>query len=253
MNDSSVNKHRVLLTGASGAMGKVIGPALVERGHFVRGFSRRSVDGMSEMHCGDLTDRDVVQAACDGVDTIVHLGAYPNPADFLEVLLQPNVIGLYNVMEAAVQTDVKRVILASTIQTVSGKGRKREGVRGADEAVPGNHYALTKVWAEAMGEMYARCHQMSVLAVRICWFVRNQKEAEHIVRSNNEDVFLSWDDTCRFYTLAVEAAQPAPGEYACVYAVSKPLRQPTVDMQPARDVIGYEPQDVWPNGLGFEV
>lgn len=250
MNEKTHTPHRILLTGASGAMGKVIGPGLAQRGHFVRGFSRRAAEGFTEMHTGDLTDRDAVLRAAEGVDTLVHLGAYPDRADFIEQLLGPNVIGLHYTLEAAVRQKVRRVILASTIQVVSGAWKK-EGPRRVDETHPTNHYALTKVWAEAAGEMYARCHSLSVLAVRICWFVRNPDEARRVDKGG-ANVYFSAADAIRFYTLAVEADRPAPGEYACVFAASKPADRAVVDLEPARQLIGYEPQDTWPQGLGFE-
>ena len=64
---------------------------------------------------GDLNDRDKVYQAVEGLDTIVHLGAYPNPADFIDMLLQPKVVGLYYICEAAKDLGVKRLILASTL------------------------------------------------------------------------------------------------------------------------------------------
>ncbi len=252
VSDSTANPRRVLLTGASGAMGRVIGPGLVERGHFVRGFSRRPAEGFTEMHTGDLTDRHAVERAVAGMDTIVHLAAYPNPADLIDVLLEPNVIGLYEVMRAAVEHAVRRVVLASTIQVVSGLKDRARPRRIADGTAPTNHYALTKVWAEAMGEMYARQHGLGVLAVRICWFVRNASEARRLEAMRCEDLYFSPPDAVRFYTCAVEAGRPAPGEFTAVFAASKPRREPVVDLEPARQRIGYEPQDIWPRNLGFE-
>jgi hypothetical protein len=37
---------------------------------------------------------------------------------------------------------------------------------------------MTKVWAETLGEMYARVHGLSIIIARIGWFVRNEAEAE---------------------------------------------------------------------------
>ena len=60
-----------------------------------------------------------IRRAVDGMDVIVHLGAYPNPADFIDVLLGPNVVGLYHICEAAAEFKVQRLILASTVQVIT--------------------------------------------------------------------------------------------------------------------------------------
>ena len=90
------------------------------------------------------------------MDTIIHLGAYPNPADFIDVLLGPNVVGLYHICEAAKDLGVERLVLASTLQVVTGHQFADRPVRIEDGPAPVNYYALTKAWAEVTGDMYAR-------------------------------------------------------------------------------------------------
>ncbi len=250
MSETTHNPHRILLTGSAGSMGRVIGPALVGRGHFVRGFDREASEGVSESCVGDLTDAAAVRAAAEGVDTIVHLAAYPDPADFVQVLVPANVVGLYHVMDAAVREGVGRVVLASTAQVVTGLTVRPWRIE--DGTAPTNLYALTKVWAESMGEMYARRHGLSVLAVRIGWFVRNPEEARRLVELKGEALYFSPPDTVRFHAAAVESDRPGPGEFAAVFATSRPLGEAIADPQPARDVLGYEPQDTFPEHLGFE-
>ena len=155
MIEKTTEPKRVLVTGSTGAIGQPVCQRLLARGHYVRGFARRATPGVEDYIMGDLDDRDKVRQAVEGMDVIIHLGAYPNPADFLDVLLHPNVIGLYHICDAAREFGVKRLSLASSVQTIMGFGwpdrllRMEEGVR------PTNHYALTKVWAEEMGHMYA--------------------------------------------------------------------------------------------------
>src|SRR3954451_16205358 len=112
MTDHAAEPRRVLVTGSTGAIGQPLCRYLLQRGHTVRGFARRPTPGLDDYVTGDLGDRDAVRRAADGMDTIVHLGAYPNPADFIDVLLQPNVVGLYHVCEAAAAAGVRRLVLA---------------------------------------------------------------------------------------------------------------------------------------------
>ena len=101
MSDRAASPKRVLVTGSTGAIGQPLSRYLTGRGHTVRGLARRPTPGLTDFVVGDLADREAVRRAVNGMDTVVHLGAYPNPADFIEVLLGPNVVGLYHICEAA--------------------------------------------------------------------------------------------------------------------------------------------------------
>ncbi len=254
MTEKAANPKRVLVTGTTGAIGEPLGQHLLQRGHYVRGFARRPSPGLEDFIEGDLNDRDKVYQAVEGMDTVVHLGAYPNPADFIDVLLQPNVVGLYYICEAAKDLGVKRLVLASTLQTVTGHGYPGRPVTLEDGPKPVNHYALTKVWGEVMGDMYARTHQLSVINVRIGWLPRNAEEAQRLLESKNgPDVFFSHADSNRFHERCVEAENPPPGECVTLFATSRPLHVARLDLEPARRIIGYEPQNVWPEGLPYSV
>jgi uronate dehydrogenase len=246
--------RRVLVTGSTGAIGRPLTHYLLARGHTVRGFARRPSPGLDDYVEGDLNDREAVRRAVDGVDTVVHLGAYPDAADFIEVLLQPNVVGLYHVCEAAVEFGVRRLVLASSVQVISGHRSIDRPVKVEDGPAPVNHYALTKAWAELAGDMYARVHNLSVISVRIGWFPRNTGECRRLAASpRGPDIFLSHDDCNRFHALCVESSDPPPGTAVILQASSRPVGRSRMDLESARRVIGYVPQDTWPEGLPFPV
>jgi nucleoside-diphosphate-sugar epimerase len=236
----------VLVTGSAGAVGRAVCSELLRRGHVVRGFDRDPTPGVSEAIVGDVAEAGPVREAVQGVDTVIHLAAEPNDADF-SVLLGPNVVGLFNVMNASRQASVRRVVLASSVQVLAWNPN-RTGAARVDEAEPGNHYGLTKLWAEQMGEMYARCYAMSVLAVRLAWVVRNADEARKMQRLRRPDLYFSSRDAGRLFALAVEAERIG---FEVVYGASIEATE-LFDLEPARRVLGYEPQDRWPDGLGFE-
>lgn len=206
---------------------------------------------MPESLVGNLGDADAVHRAVAGMDTVIHLAAFPDPADFIEVLLEPNVIGLYQVCQAAVAAGVTRLILASTLQVISGL-RRDEPIRIQDGVAPTNDYALTKVWAEETGRMVARVHGLSVILVRIGWFPRNTDEARHLGSSSSGPQFyLSHDDAARFFERCVESETPTAGQTVTAFATSRPGGQARLDLSEARDELGYEPVDTWPQGLPF--
>lgn len=238
---------RVLVTGAAGAIGQPVCRELSARGHEVVAFDRVSVAGYPDAVLGNIADAEAVDRAMKGVGAVVHLAAEPNDAPF-DQLVEPNVLGLYQVMNAARAHAVRRVVLASTIQ-VLGWRRDTTVPASVTDAAPMNHYALTKVWAEAMGAMYARKHGISVICVRVAWMVRNPIEARKMVELNRPDLYLSPGDAARCFALAVEANG---SEFAVVYAASRGGEK-LYDMEPTRSLIGYEPRDQWPSGLPFEV
>lgn len=71
----------------------------------------------------DSSDYTAMLAACQGVDTVIHLAADPRPnADFHGSLLGANVIGVYNAFEAAVEAGCRRVVFASSVHAMLGDG-----------------------------------------------------------------------------------------------------------------------------------
>ena len=184
MSEIAVQPKRVLVTGATGAIGRPVVQWLSARGHCVRGFAFDPSPDLEDHVVGDLSDRDAVRRAVEGMEVVIHLGAYPNDADFIDVLLEPNVRGLFHVFDAAREFGVQRFAMASTMQTVTGHQGGDRLIRIEDGPAPVNHYALAKVWAEEMGKMYARVHNMAVINVRIGWLPRNPGEANRVKASS---------------------------------------------------------------------
>jgi nucleoside-diphosphate-sugar epimerase len=174
-------RHRVLVTGGSGTIGRAVVSELIARGHSVRSLDlvQTVLPGSSKLDVleGSTADPECVTAAMEGCDAVVHLAAVSDEADFLTMLLDANVKAVYNVLHSARQIGA-RAILASSTRAVSGMlhgEHHREGSTLAvgDGVAPKDHYGLTKVWAESMAEMYAREYRMSVVSVRIGWCVRD--------------------------------------------------------------------------------
>lgn len=243
---------RVLVTGSAGSLGRVVAPALVTRGHIVRGFDRAASGLLDDEVVGELTDAEAVGRVAEGMDAIVHFAAYPNPADFVEVLVPSNVIGLYHAFEAAREAGVKRMVLASSAQAASGALRAGPRPVPVDRRpTPRNMYGLSKAWAEQMGYMYADLGHMTGFGVRIGWYPRNRAEADRIDEKKLGDCVLTHDDAARFFIRAVEAPDPPEG-FAVLFAVSRARGTPPMDLDPAERLIGYVPRDYYPEGCRFD-
>jgi nucleoside-diphosphate-sugar epimerase len=238
----------VLVTGSAGRIGRAAVAELLARGHRVRGFDRVPTPGLTDDVVADLTDAAAVHQAAKGVDTIVHLAATPDDADFMSQLLPGNIIGVYHIFEAAREAGVRRLILGSSGQVVWWQ--REHGpltVRVDDLPSPRYWYAATKMFMEAAGRAYAETHGLSVLAIRLGWCPRTTEHAQELAAfESGPDVYLSPGDAGRFLADAVEC--PKPIRFAILYATSKPVKIPRFDMAPARDLIGYEARDQWPQG-----
>jgi uronate dehydrogenase len=203
---------------------------------------------------GDLADKATVYRAAEGMDTIIHLAAYINNGDLVDTLLRPNVISPYYVCEAAREFGVTRLILASSVQVVEGFGRGERTIRTDEGMRPRNLYALTKSWGEMLGDMYAALHGIGVIHVRIGWLPRSLQQAQAIARSDYaQNIYLSYADAQRFFERCVEADIPAAGEALVFFAGSKPRGTPHMDLEPARRLLGYEPQDTWPENMPYRL
>jgi uronate dehydrogenase len=234
----------VLVTGSAGAIGRPTCAELHAGGHRVRAFDQLRTPDVDESVVADIADRAAVTNAVRGVDAVVHLAAIPTDAPF-ENLVGPNVRGVHHVLEAAREAGVRRVVLASTIQTVGQLSRER--LVTIDDRAPGNHYALTKIWAEEMGALASRVHGLEIVAARIAWMVRNPVEAKRLDELRAYDLYVSPRDAGRFFRHAIET--PAAG-FSLMF-VAGPECGGRFDLEPARR-FGFETRDRFPDGLGFE-
>jgi len=240
----------VLVTGLSGLIGGALRRHLDPARYALRSLSRRRVDGVPG-HQADIADLDAIQPAFAGVDAVAHLAAAVGnpPAD---VVLRLNVVGTYNVFEAARRAGVKRVIFASSGATVSAWEQEepyRSLVEGRYDGMrdwpmithetalrPAGLYGASKVWGEALGRRYATAHGMSVICVRV-----GRVRAEDRPREPREfAVYCSQRDVARM----IERCLAAPPTVRFdVFFVTSRNRWGYRDLDHARAVIGFEPVD----------
>jgi nucleoside-diphosphate-sugar epimerase len=242
--------RRLLVTGLSGLIGGALRKHL-DGSYTLRGLNRRPVPGV-DCHLADLGDLDAIQPAFANIDTVVHLGAAAGDDQTAADLLRSNVIGTYNVFEAARRAGVARVIFASSGATIAGWEREpplSDLVNGRYEALgswtpmtheapvrPGGLYGATKVWGEALARVYADSHGLSMICVRI-----GRVRAEDRPLSPREySVWCSQRDVVGMIAACIEA--PPTVRFDIFYAVSD-NRWSYRDVGHARAVLGWAPRD----------
>ena len=119
-----VSVSKILITGAAGR----IGSAFVRTHHASCDLRLAdiNVSRLDEWPCEtvqlDITDLDACMRACAGIDTVIHLAAEVSPdmSDFMTTLLPTNIVGTYNIFQAAKAQGCRRVVFASSAQTIEG-------------------------------------------------------------------------------------------------------------------------------------
>ena len=250
--------QRVLITGTAGAIGRRVGPFLREQGHFVRGFDLRPAPAgaCDEQIIGSLNDPAALARACTGIDCLIHLAATSDEADFLTQLLPNNITGLYHVMEAARRAGIRRTVLASSVQVANAVIQRNAHavLKVHDATAPTNFYGCTKVFLEMVGHLYAFRHQMTVICARLGWYLRNEQalaRAQSRPAKTVAPIYLSHHDANRFFHRAVAADLPQ-GTCAVLWVMSRQTPGTGFDLEPAHQLIGYEPQDTFPDGTNME-
>jgi uronate dehydrogenase len=222
--------ERLLITGAAGAIGTVLRPALREGLAELRLSDIADVTDLAANETfvrADLTDFDAVQRAVDGVDAVVHLGAVPNEAAF-EVIAGPNLHGVYHVLEACRRAGVPRIVYASS-NHATGMYPVGEPLDGGVTPRPDGLYGASKVFGEAMARMYVDRFGLTAVCLRIGSFKARPEEEREL------STWLSHADGVRL----VQAALTADVDFAIVYGASANTRR----WWPADTAIGFVPED----------
>jgi uronate dehydrogenase len=160
--------RRIVFTGASGGIGTMTRPLLAQ---LYPGLVLSDRVEPKDLQPGetfvkaDLTRPDEVAAAVKGAHSVIHLGGHSVEGSW-DQILNANIIGCYNLFEAARQAGVKRIVFASSNHAVGFYPRKRK--IGTDVTVrPDSRYGVSKAFGEALGALYSDKHGMIVTCLRI--------------------------------------------------------------------------------------
>jgi NAD+ dependent glucose-6-phosphate dehydrogenase len=228
----------VLITGAAGLFGGILRSHWGDR-YRLRLADVRAVEDLApheEYVEADIADYPSLLKACQGVDVVIHLAAYPGDgAEFYTTLLQLNIIGGYNAFQAAHEAGCQRIVFASSIDAVGGYADESD-VKWDRPVRPTTVYGATKCWGEALGRVYAHQHGLSVICVRLCnphFDQRGEWGPDDLISG------ISPRDAAALFGRCVDVDDVA---FAIVNGISD-HRRGRLDLEISRQVLGFEPED----------
>jgi nucleoside-diphosphate-sugar epimerase len=259
---------KVLVTGAYGLIGNLVYARLAEnpQAYEAYGLARRPVPSAraasihiheipsTRLRLADVTDFGAVQQAVQGMQVVVHLAANPDGRADWESVLSNNIIGAYHVFEACRLAAVKRVVYASTNQVVFGyraddrykpsfdklfEGSASGMAHPIDHTLPPrplSFYACSKVFGEALAHMYAYTYGLSCLCLRIGWVLPE----DSVPHPRAQMLWCSQRDAVQLVERCINAPDSLLFD---VFFGHSESRYSLVDIQHAKEVLGYVPQD----------
>ena len=243
---------RVLVTGASGVVGRAFR-------HYHRGYyslrltyHRTPVKASpgEEVVPVDITDLRSVLKAVKGVEAIVHLAADARITAPWNSVLERNIIGTYNVFEAARRSGVRKVVFASSNHACGFSVRESDLV-GPDAPVrPDSLYGVSKVFGEALGRCYSDRFGLSVVCLRIGLVRSREPETlfKEILSGETADQVYSARKLAAMWISGRDVAQlihrslEADLRFGIFYGASDNT-QAVLDISDAKERLGYKPQD----------
>jgi uronate dehydrogenase len=222
----------LLLTGAAGEVGQHLRRELAGR-YRLRLTDVRPMSGLSpgeRLRLANLARLPDMLRVSKGVDAIVHMGAYSVEGDW-DQILQANIVGSYNVFEAARRNGVKRVVFASSSHTLGFHSRKTVLDHHA-EPRPDSRYGVSKVFGEALARLYADKYGLEVCCLRIGTVQPAPTDKRRL------SLWVSPRDLAQLVCIGVE--HPAI-RFEILYGVSGNKRSFYDNANATR--LGYRPQD----------
>jgi len=158
----------VLITGAAGDVGTRLRKLLKGVYPHLRASDIRAPADLAkdeDFIAADLADYAQVEKIVAGIEGIVHLGGFSVEGSW-EVIHSANIVGCYNLFEAAYRAGVKRVIFATSNHAMGFYPRSQK--IGVNVTVrPDSRYGVSKAFGEALGAFYSDKHGLRVTNLRI--------------------------------------------------------------------------------------
>jgi uronate dehydrogenase len=224
----------IVITGAAGLVGSMLRTRLARPGRTLRvlDIAPLLAGPGEEAIQASVADLDVMTAACQGADAVIHLAGIPGEAPWPRIL-EVNINGSYVVFEAARRAGTPRVIFASSNHAVGFTPRSAFPVPDYAFPAPDTYYGVSKASTEALAAMYHYRYGMDAICVRILSCFPEPRNVRML------STWLSPDDAGRLFEACLTADKPG---YRVIFGVSANTRGGWVSLAEAR-ALGYQPKD----------
>lgn len=228
----------VLITGAAGKLGTQLRSRLQRPGRLLRLLdvvppAPADPQEPVEIMLGSVTDPEVMTEACCDVDAVIHLAGIARESSWNDAV-DVTINGTYTLLEAARETGVSRIILASSNHAVGFRELASAPLPADSSPRPDTYYGVSKAAIEALGSLYHSRFGMDVIAIRLgsC--------APDPLRLGPRGLmtWLSPDDAARLFEACL--TYPSPG-YRLIWGVSNNTRR-KVSLAEAEE-LGYKSLD----------
>lgn len=237
---------KVLLLGATGRIGTGFREEYSKHKDYQKKYEL--ILGIHKSKCKDkkfkirkvsLDSIENLKKAMKGIDIVVNLAANPSPNANFKELLKPNIIGTYNVFEAARQAKCLRVIFASSIFAVKGYGHGKQ-VKSSDAPEPIGLYGASKVFGEALCYTFFSEYNISCIAIRIGAYTSNEKIGNVCFSRHDYDHVISQRDMAQLLHKTIIAPQKL--KYAILSGISNNKKR-DLDLKQTKKLVRYNPKD----------
>ena len=222
----------ILITGAAGDVGthlrRELAGKYVLKVSDLRSFKK--ISPKEKFVKADISRFSDAMRITRGVDAIVHLGGYSVEGPW-EGILSANIIGCYNVFEAARRNGVKRIVFPTSNHAV-GFYRRTQTIDHRVYIKPDSRYGVSKVFGEALGSLYADKYGMQMFMIRI----GNVNPAP--IDKRRLSIWISPRDIAQLVTIGIEHPEI---RFEIVYGVSGNTRSWYDNSNATR--LGYRPKD----------
>ena len=222
----------ILITGAAGDVGTHLRRELA--GKYLLKFSDlrslKRINRAEKFVRADISKFSDALRITKGVDAVVHLGGYSVEGPW-DAILNTNIIGCYNVFEAARINGVKRLIFP-TSNHATGFYRRDERIDHRVYPKPDGRYGVSKVFGEALGSLYADKYGMQLFCIRL----GNVNPLP--IDKRRLSIWLSPRDLAQLVIIGLEHPDI---RFEIVYGVSRNTRSWYDNSNAYR--LGYKPQD----------
>jgi nucleoside-diphosphate-sugar epimerase len=268
---------RVLVTGAYGRCGTALIDHLDDGSKHEFTYLNRSDRpedhpyGNHDTYLANVADYETMHPAFEGQDAVVHLAGHPSVDGAWPDILESNIVGIYNVLEAAREHDVGTFVFASTNHVMGMYEAEfapelyESGfdltVDHTDPVRPDSYYGTSKSFGEDLGRYYVenydaptQFYALRICSVRMPEYDHPYGDAEYGVENGEfereSDAYVrevkrmkcTWQSRRDFAHQVEQCLRDDDVQHDVFYGVSDNDRR-WFDIEHARDVIGYQPQD----------